>query len=101
MSKRRVINIDPRGQRETIPYILDISTWPQGVFSNPVVSIKSLDEATDYTSAALSGSASISGTNITTPDFVANGLSIGFYKLLIAWDIDGDTVEAYAELEIE
>lgn len=101
MSKRKVINIDPRGKRETIPYILDISTWSQGTFSNPTVSIKSLDESTDYTGDALIGSASIDGTNLTTPDFVANGLSIGFYLLLMAWDIDGKTIEAYAELEIE
>jgi hypothetical protein len=50
----------------------------------------------DVTADVLSGSASFSGSYLTTPDFVADEMAAGQeYKMIVSWTVSGKTVSAY------
>lgn len=91
----------PRGVDETRPYRVDVSLWGAGTYASPdVVIIGPTGE--DVTAAALSGSASFSSSYLTTPDFVANGLTASAtYTMIISWTVDGKTVSAFGLIEAQ
>ncbi|MCC6603097.1 MAG: hypothetical protein IT327_07800 [Anaerolineae bacterium] len=90
-----------RGVNETRPYRIDVSVWGAGTYASPAVTI--LDETgADVTADVLSGSASFSGSYLTTPDFVANGLTAGrTYIMIISWTVNGKTVSAFGQIEAQ
>lgn len=85
---------------ETFPFRVDVSQWVTGTYSSPAVAIYD-DADSDVTGSTLSGSASFSGSILTTPDFVADALTVGeTYKIVFSWQVDGKIFEAYGYLEI-
>lgn len=91
----------PRGVDETRPYRVDVSPWGAGTYASPdVVVIDTTGE--DVTADVLSGSASFSGSYLTTPDFVANGLTAGAtYTMIISWTVSGKTVSTFGLIEAQ
>lgn len=90
-----------RGVNETRPYRIDVSVWGAGTYASPAVTI--LDEAgADVTADVLSGSASFSGSYLTTPDFVADEMAAGQeYKMIVSWTVSGKTVSAFGQIEAQ
>ncbi len=91
----------PRGIDETRPYRIDVSIWGAGTYTNPTVTIYD-ESGEDVTASVLSGSASFNGSNLTTPDFVADAMTAGKdYKMVVSWDVDGKTVSAYGYIQAQ
>lgn len=101
-NERRLIGSPfPRGVDETRPYRVDVSPWGAGTYASPdVVIIGPTGE--DVTGDVLSGSASFSGSYLTTPDFVAGAMTAGQgYKMIISWTVNGKTVSAFGLIEAQ
>ena len=100
MSKRE-FNESPyeRGVNETFPFVFDVSAWPTGTYGSPTCVLKD-NAGTDLSAWALSGSASIDGSDFTTTDFVADVMEVGqVYYLECAWTVDGKVYEAYCTIK--
>lgn len=84
-----------QGADEARDYVLDTGPWG-GSPATPVV--KLYDDGYDDVSATkLTGAASVSGDNITTP--VVAGLQAGrTYRLEIRFVVEGRTEEAYGQI---
>lgn len=90
-----------RAPDETFPYSFDVSTWLSGsTYSNAAATL--YDSAGATVPGALSGSASFSGSTLTTPDFAADEMTAGRrYRLHVSWQVDGKTLSAYLEIWCE
>lgn len=101
-NERRLIGSPfQRGVGETRPYRVDVSPWGAGTYASPaVVVIDTTGE--DVTAAVLTGSASFSGNYLTTPDFVADGMTAGAtYTMIVSWTVNGKTVSAFGLIEAQ
>ena len=98
-SSRRIVESPLyQGEDEQVVYILTTTPWASDP-SSPVVTIKD-DDGEDVTADFTSGSASASGDVITTPtilDLVAGTQ----YRLEIKFTVDGNVLEAWADLRGE
>lgn len=87
-----------QGEDETIAYVLTTTPWGSTPTSVSVVLKNSA--GTDVSSTNLSGAASVSGDNITTPAVIS--LTAGAqYRLEIKWTSSGNVFEAFAEIYAE
>ncbi len=87
-----------QGPDEKIAYKVDTANWPgTGNPTNPVVKLYD-DAGADVSATKLSGSASISGTEITTP-LVQSLVEGKSYRLEVKWDRSGNTLEAFGGIE--
>ena len=94
MATTRMVTEAPgwQGSTESIAYTFDWSDI--GTPTSPTCALKSIDEQTDYTATNLSGSASVSGDNVTSP--LVQSLSAGSqYKLICTVTISGNTFTSY------
>ena len=101
-SERRLIGSPfQRGVDDTRPYRIDVSVWGAGTYASPGAVV--LDETgEDVTAEVLSGSASFSGSYLTTPDFVADGMTAEQrYKMIVSWTVNGKTVSAFGQIEAQ
>ena len=91
----------PRGVDETRPYRVDVSPWGAGTYASPdVVVIDPTGE--DVTADVLSGTASFSSSYLTTPDFVADGMTAGMtYIMVISWTVNSKVVSCYGLIEAQ
>lgn len=90
-----------RGLDETRPFRIDVSVWGAGTYSSPAVAVYD-ESGQDVTADVLTGSASFNGSYLTTPDFVADGMTAGRdYRMLVSWDVDGKTVSAYGYIQAQ
>ncbi len=90
-----------RGVDETRPYRVNVSTWGSGTYASPAVTVAD-ETGEDVTGDVLTGSASFSSSTLTTPDFVAGGMTAGeSYKMVISWTVDGKTVSAFGLIEAQ
>jgi len=96
-TQTRLIKESPlvQGVDERIAYILDTTPWG-GTPSLPAVVIKSA-AGIDVTATYASGSASVSGDDITTP-VIHSLVNDTQYRLEVKFTISGNVFEAYAEL---
>ena len=101
-NERRLIGSPfPRGIDETRPFRIDVSVWGTGTYASPDVTI--FDESGEpVTNTVLTGSASFSGSWLTTPDFVADGMTAGKdYLMRVAWQLNGKVVSAFGWIKAQ
>lgn len=90
-----------QGQDEKIPYWFDVSTWSETPITPSVVLYDITDEAyTDVSATNLTGSATIAGTEITTP-YVYNLTAGKVYRLEAKWYDGAGILEGYAIINAE
>lgn len=101
-NERRLIGSPfQRGVGETRPYRVDVSTWGAGTYASPAVTVTD-ETGEDVTADVLTGSAAFSSSSLTTPDFVAGGMTAGkSYKMVISWAVNGKTVSAFGLIEAQ
>ena len=101
-NERRLIGSPfERGVGETRPHRVDVSPWGAGTYASPDVVIIS-PTGEDVTTDVLSGSASLSGNYLTTPDFVAGVMTAGMtYIMVISWTVNSKVVSCYSLIEAQ
>ena len=97
---KREVNESPltQGTDESISYVIDFTRW--GTPSSPTVTLYDETGAEDVSSTKLTGSASVSENEVTTP--AVHSLERGhMYRLSCAVTIDGNTMSAFCRLKAE
>ena len=99
MTKRQVIESPVyQGADESIAYAFDFSAL--GTPTSPAVKLETKPDKTDVSSTKLSGSASVTGSTVTTPK--VTGLTAGSsYVLTATVTISGNTMSAYTEIRCD
>ena len=86
---------------ETRPYRVDVSTWGAGTYASPAATVTD-ETGEDVTADVLTGGAAFSTSTLTTPNFVAGGMTAGkSYKMVISWTVNGKTVSASGLIEAQ
>jgi hypothetical protein len=88
-----------RSPDETFPYIVDISSWTTSTPSAATGALYDITLDTNVSTSKLSGTASISTTNITTESFTGL-VSNHEYRYELLFTVNAQKYEAYIPIRI-